>query len=107
MNTDTLATPPAPARSATHAPREPKRPAAECPRPRVDGKFLRVDGQRFWVKGVTYGSFSPNDEGEPYPAFHRLKDDFARMADAGINTVRLYNAPSPRIADSASPASSG
>lgn len=34
-------------------------------RPQVDGKFLKVNGERFWIKGVTYGSFSPNDEGEP------------------------------------------
>jgi glycosyltransferase involved in cell wall biosynthesis len=76
-------------------------PAASSLRPRVDGKFLKVNGERFWIKGVTYGSFSPNDAGEPYPAFAMLKDDFARMRDAGINTVRLYNAPTPRIADAA------
>ncbi len=70
-------------------------------RPEVDGKFLRVHGKRFWIKGITYGSFSLNEEGEPYPEFDRLKEDFARMADAGINTVRLYNAPSKRIADAA------
>lgn len=70
-------------------------------RPQVDGKFLKVNGERFWIKGVTYGSFSPNDEGEPYPPFHKLKDDFARMRDAGINTARLYNSPTPRIADAA------
>jgi GT2 family glycosyltransferase len=60
-----------------------------------------VEGERYWIKGVTYGSFGLNDEGEPYPEFSRLKDDFARMADSGINTVRLYNAPSRRIADAA------
>lgn len=70
-------------------------------RPQVDGKFLKVNGERFWIKGVTYGSFSPNEEGEPYPPFAKLKDDFARMRDVGINTVRLYNSPSRRIADAA------
>ena len=70
-------------------------------RPQVDGKFLKVNGERFWVKGVTYGSFSPNDKGEPFPPFQKLKDDFARMRDAGINTARLYNSPSQRIADAA------
>lgn len=76
-------------------------PAGRMTGPQVDGKFLKVDGERFWIKGVTYGSFSPNDEGEHYPPFPRLKEDFARMVDAGINTVRLYNAPSQRIADAA------
>jgi glycosyltransferase involved in cell wall biosynthesis len=101
MNTDTLASPQAPVRSPAPASRDPFPATSSSSRPQVDGKFLKVDGKRFWIKGVTYGSFSPNDEGEPYPAFHRLKDDFARMADAGINTVRLYNAPTPRIADAA------
>jgi cellulose synthase/poly-beta-1,6-N-acetylglucosamine synthase-like glycosyltransferase len=67
----------------------------------VAGKFLHVGGERFFVKGVTYGTFGPNEEGEPYPPLWRIKDDFARMREAGINTVRLYTAPSDRIADAA------
>jgi GT2 family glycosyltransferase len=70
----------------------------------VEGKFLRVGGERFWVKGVTYGTFRPNEQGEPYPPLHRLRDDFARMAEAGINTVRLFTPPSDRIADAAAEA---
>src|SRR5437868_5270803 len=70
-------------------------------RPAVEGKFIKVRGERFWIKGVTYGTFSPNEEGEPYPAIQQVKDDFRRMQDAGINTVRLYTAPSDRIADAA------
>src|SRR5262249_23429752 len=50
---------------------------------------------------VTYGTFSPNAQGEPYPEFEKLKDDFAQMREAGINTVRLYTPPSDRIADAA------
>jgi GT2 family glycosyltransferase len=68
---------------------------------RVDGKFLSVDGRRFPVKGVTYGSFRLNDDGEPFPPFAQLLDDFAQMRDAGINTVRIYSSPSDRIADAA------
>ncbi|MEX2214878.1 MAG: glycosyltransferase [Phycisphaeraceae bacterium] len=70
-------------------------------RPAVDGKYLRVGEDRFWVKAVTYGSFAPNDDGEPFPPLPQLRDDFARMRDAGINTVRLYGPPSDRIADAA------
>src|SRR5579859_3727930 len=69
--------------------------------PAVDGKFLTVGGERFWIKGVTYGSFSPNDEGEPFPPFAQVRDDFALMRESGINTVRLYTPPSDRIADAA------
>ena len=70
----------------------------------VDGKFLRLNGERFWIKGVTYGSFALNDEGEPFPPFPQLLDDFACMREAGINTVRIYTPPSDRIADAAADA---
>jgi GT2 family glycosyltransferase len=70
----------------------------------VEGKFLRVGGERFWVKGVTYGTFRPNEQDEPYPQFGQLWHDFAQMAEAGINTVRLYTPPSDRIADAAAEA---
>jgi O-antigen biosynthesis protein len=70
----------------------------------VDGKFLRRGGERFWIKGVTYGSFGLNEAGEPFPPFPQLLDDFAFMKDAGINTVRLYSPPSDRIADAAADA---
>jgi GT2 family glycosyltransferase len=73
-------------------------------RPRVAGKLVSVRGERFFVKGVTYGTFGPNEEGEPYPPMWRIKDDFARMREAGVNTVRLYTAPSDRIADAAAAA---
>lgn len=77
-------------------------PAGQSRRlPRVEGKFLSVDGRRFWAKGVTYGSFRANDEGEPFPPFAQLLDDFAQMRDAGVNTVRIYSPPSDRIADTA------
>jgi GT2 family glycosyltransferase len=91
---------PAVAAPAGSGPPATRRPARPC----VDGKFLRVDGRRFWVKGVTYGTFAPNEQGEPYPPFDRVRDDFARMAAAGINTVRLYTPPSDRIADAAADA---
>lgn len=72
--------------------------------PRVDGKFLRVNGERFWVKGVTYGTFGKNSEGEPYPEIWRVREDFAAMRDAGVNTVRLYTPPSDGLADAAADA---
>src|SRR5690242_8797382 len=63
-------------------------------RVQVDGKFLRVNGRRFWIKGVTYGTFSQNEEGEPYPPCDQVRRDFEQMRAAGINTVRLYTPPS-------------
>ena len=69
-----------------------------------DGKFLRVGRRRFFIRGVTYGTFRPNEQGEPYPEFNVLREDFRRMREAGINTVRLYTPPSDRIADAAADA---
>jgi O-antigen biosynthesis protein len=70
-------------------------------RPQVHGRFLTVNGERFWLKGVTYGTFRPNEDGEPYPSPRVARDDFARMRDAGINTVRLYTPPPDWLADAA------
>src|SRR5678815_4965111 len=70
----------------------------------IDGKFLRVNGRRFWIKGVTYGTFAPNSEGEPYPEIDQVRRDFEQMRAAGINTVRLYTPPSNGLADAAAEA---
>jgi cellulose synthase/poly-beta-1,6-N-acetylglucosamine synthase-like glycosyltransferase len=69
--------------------------------PEVHGRFLSMAGCRFWIKGVTYGTFCPNEQGEPFPSRSQVKDDFARMRDAGINTVRLYTPPPDWVADAA------
>ena len=33
----------------------------------VKGKFLFLGEQKFYVKGVTYGTFKPNTEGVHFP----------------------------------------
>ena len=43
------------------------RTAATHPRPRVQGKFIVVGEEKLWVKGVTYGTFRPDDTGLQYP----------------------------------------
>lgn len=75
------------------------------PRPVVRGRFLSIGGRRFWVKGVTYGTFSPNEDGEPFPTRSQVRDDFAQMREAGVNTVRLYVPPPDWVADAAASAS--
>lgn len=70
-------------------------------RPRVEGRFLNVGGRRFWIKGVTYGTFRPNEDSEPFPCRSQVREDFARMREAGINTVRLYVPPPDWLADAA------
>ena len=73
-------------------------------RPRVDGKFLAVGEERLWVRGVTYGTFAPGDDGERFPAAEQVADDFAAMVLAGINAVRVYTPPPCWLLDAASTA---
>ena len=67
----------------------------------VDGKFLATGGDRFLVKGVAYGTFAPDAAGRQFPAAATVADDFARMREAGLNTVRTYTAPDPGLLDAA------
>ncbi len=72
--------------------------------PEVNGRFLNVNGAHFWVKGVTYGTFRPNADGEPYPTREKVRADFSQMRAAGVNTVRLYTPPPDWLADAAAEA---
>ena len=76
-------------------------PAPEA-RAAVDGKFLSIGGDRFLVKGVSYGTFAPDAAGRHFPAAEVVSDDFARMREAGLNTVRTYTAPDAGLLDAAS-----
>src|SRR5262245_27223364 len=62
-------------------------------RPRVCGPFLFVDGRKLIIKGVTYGTFSADAQGQLFPPRERVRRDFAAMRAAQINTVRVYTAP--------------
>ena len=66
-------------------------------RPVVSGKFFRLDGRKFYPKGVTYGPFMPNQAGEPFCERERTARDFDLMARLGANLLRVYYAP-PRWA---------
>jgi O-antigen biosynthesis protein len=70
-------------------------------RVRTDGKFLRTATDRFWVKGVTYGTFAPDLDGYQFPAREIVARDFSSMARAGFNTVRTYTTPPPGLLDEA------
>jgi GT2 family glycosyltransferase len=59
----------------------------------VRGKFLFQGAEKFWVKGVTYGTFRPNGDGDPFPDRDGVDADFRGMSKAGINTVRVYTPP--------------
>jgi len=63
------------------------------------GKFLFLGEEKFWVKGVTYGTFANNSKGEPFPEPDVVSSDFAAMFSAGINTIRTYSAPPAWLLD--------
>ena len=48
-------------------------------RPRVEGKFLFLGDEKFFVKGVTYGSFPPDSQGYEFPEPADVENDFALM----------------------------
>ena len=73
----------------------------DAARPVVRGRFLSIGGRRFWIKGVTYGTFRANEEGDPFPSRSQVRDDFAQMREAGVNTIRLYSPPPDWLADAA------
>ncbi len=63
------------------------------PRPHVQGKFLYRGNQKFWIRGVTYGTFRPNLEGDPFPPASMVEQDFLRISAHGFNAVRTYTVP--------------
>src|SRR3990170_1718805 len=62
-------------------------------RAKVKGKFLYVGDEKFYIKGVTYGTFSPGEDGVQYPPVAVVEKDFSIMAQHGINCVRTYTVP--------------
>ena len=70
-------------------------------RPQVRGKFIFVGDEKFFIRGVTYGTFRPNAQGDEFPARDRVERDLAQMRDNGINAVRTYTAPPRWLLDAA------
>ena len=62
-------------------------------RVRVDGKFFRLGGKKFHVKGVAYGPLALNSGGQPFASPEQTAADFARMRELGANVVRVYHPP--------------
>jgi len=68
---------------------------------RVQGKFFSVGDKKHFVKGVTYGPFPKGSHGEQFPECAVVEADFALMAEAGINTVRVFTVPPLWLLDAA------
>ncbi len=68
-------------------------------RPKVLGKFLYVGEEKLYLRGVTYGTFRPGEDGGDYPDWARVESDFTQMAEHGINCVRTYTPPPRYLLD--------
>ena len=62
-------------------------------RPTFRARFLQIDGNKQYIRGVTYGTFADGGQGIPYPDAATVSRDFAAIAASGGNAVRLYTAP--------------
>jgi GT2 family glycosyltransferase len=70
-------------------------------RPEVRGKFIFVGEEKLYVRGVTYGTFRPDREGNEFPAPVMVEHDFEQMAANGVNAVRTYTPPPAWLLDKA------
>jgi GT2 family glycosyltransferase len=68
----------------------------------VRGKSLYEGDQKLHVRGVTYGTFRPDEETSDFPSVAAVAEDFAGMAANGINAVRTYTVPPRWLLDLAS-----
>jgi len=62
-------------------------------RPVVKGKFIFVGNEKLYIRGVTYGTFCPDEDGNEYHDPEVVERDFAQMAANGLNAVRTYTVP--------------
>ena len=65
----------------------------------VKGKFLYSGETKFYIKGVTYGTFTPNENGIQFPSKEVVEKDFGLIAKHGFNSVRTYTVPPKYLLD--------
>lgn len=65
----------------------------------VKGKFLYRGTDKLYIKGVTYGTFAPQQNGVQYPSREVVQKDFNLMAQHGLNCVRTYTVPPKYLLD--------
>jgi len=62
----------------------------------IRGKFFYQGDEKFYIRGVTYGAFKPDEEGNEYTDLEQIEQDFALMVANGFNTVRITHTTPPR-----------
>jgi len=62
-------------------------------RVRTRAKFFFEGDQKFFLKGVTYGTFAPDADNYYVGPPDKARKDLGMMRSIGINAVRIYHAP--------------
>ena len=78
-----------------------KNPDSSTNKITVKGKFLYDGENKFFIKGVTYGTFRPDENGRQFPDEATVDQDFRQMAAAGINCIRSYTIPPKSLLNAA------
>jgi GT2 family glycosyltransferase/exo-beta-1,3-glucanase (GH17 family) len=65
----------------------------ENSRIRAVAKFFFEGAEKFFVKGVTYGPFKPDADGNYLGRPEQVETDLALMRQTGFNVVRIYHVP--------------
>ncbi|HSV61867.1 MAG TPA: hypothetical protein VLH83_00865, partial [Chthoniobacterales bacterium] len=60
---------------------------------RAAAKFFLEGDRKFFVKGVTYGPFRPDNAGHYLGTPEQAARDLAQMREIGLNVVRIYHTP--------------
>ena len=68
-------------------------PSLSTARVVVDGKSFRIRDRKFCIKGVSYGPFAPNSQGEFLASPEQTRKDFQQIRELGANVLRVYHVP--------------
>src|SRR5206468_6426592 len=61
----------------------------------VKGKFFFAGNEKFYIKGVTYGAFQPDENGQEYYDLEQIERDFQQMVRNQFNSVRIPHTTPP------------
>lgn len=61
--------------------------------------FFTSNGDKFYLKGVTYGTFRSDESGFQYPSPSRVDQDLSLMQQSGVNCIRVYTTPPEWLLD--------
>jgi len=62
-------------------------------RVKAKGKFLFKKNEKYFIKGVTYGTFKPDENGDHYNTPEIVERDFYQISSNNINSIRTYTVP--------------